>query len=284
LKHPKPHQYKLNMADSKAKALKLKDDGNTCFKGGEFAKATKLYSDAILLDPENHILYANRAATYLAQRDFKAAQEDCIKCLTIEPKFVKAIIRLATAHRMQGNLQAAITIVARGLSTIKGDTKGKKAKKVAGFSELKRMSTELKEELSRSNQDKSSSRSALSEAMMSGGMTQELQELTAKRQQANMFIGKVAREKKIKEMDIRRNDITLRQLNEFGDENLNTYKAVGRMFVKQTLPALRVDLGKENEQFTEDLGNLNKKRIYYERVIKDSEKNMEEIIRRQKSN
>ncbi|KIK55174.1 hypothetical protein GYMLUDRAFT_176110 [Collybiopsis luxurians FD-317 M1] len=47
-------------------ARRLKDEGNTFFQERQYLKAYYSYSDAILLDNNNAVLYANRAACRLA--------------------------------------------------------------------------------------------------------------------------------------------------------------------------------------------------------------------------
>ena len=52
--------------DVKARVERLKAEGNTFHGKGDYAKARSKYSDAIILDDENPVLYANRAATYIS--------------------------------------------------------------------------------------------------------------------------------------------------------------------------------------------------------------------------
>ena len=52
--------------DVKARVEQLKAEGNTFHGKGDYEKARSKYSDAIMLDGENPVLYANRAATYIS--------------------------------------------------------------------------------------------------------------------------------------------------------------------------------------------------------------------------
>lgn len=52
--------------DTKARVEQLKVEGNAFHSQGDYAQARSKYSDAIKLDDGNAVLYANRAATYIA--------------------------------------------------------------------------------------------------------------------------------------------------------------------------------------------------------------------------
>ena len=55
---------------------KLKKSGNDAMKNCQYDLAVKLYSDAIALDPENHVLYSNRSAAYTKKESYEAALKD----------------------------------------------------------------------------------------------------------------------------------------------------------------------------------------------------------------
>lgn len=56
---------------SKVKAETLKAEGNAFHIKGENEKAYSKYSEAIKLDPNNAVLYANRAASALAMKEYE---------------------------------------------------------------------------------------------------------------------------------------------------------------------------------------------------------------------
>lgn len=54
--------------DDKARAEQLKAEGNALHAQGKHVEARSNYSEAIKLDGGNAILYANRAASYIASK------------------------------------------------------------------------------------------------------------------------------------------------------------------------------------------------------------------------
>lgn len=50
---------------------RLKELGNAAFKSRRFEKACRRYSQAIAMNPENHLLYANRAAAHMGLEQFR---------------------------------------------------------------------------------------------------------------------------------------------------------------------------------------------------------------------
>ncbi|OSD06163.1 TPR-like protein [Trametes coccinea BRFM310] len=81
--------------ETKAKVEQLKAEGNELHSKGNYAAARLKYSEAIKLHGENAILYANRAAAYIAQRQYLDAAKDAQRAVEIDPAYSKAWARLA---------------------------------------------------------------------------------------------------------------------------------------------------------------------------------------------
>ncbi|KAF0700163.1 Aste57867_9291 [Aphanomyces stellatus] len=80
---------------AKTKAEGKKNEGNEFFKQKQYAKAVDKYSEAIALDPTNHVYYSNRSASYNGQSLFAEAAKDGEKCVELNPQFVKGYHRWA---------------------------------------------------------------------------------------------------------------------------------------------------------------------------------------------
>ncbi|KAI9823272.1 MAG: Hsp90 cochaperone [Phylliscum demangeonii] len=90
------------MADS------LKAEGNKAFAEKRFDEAVEKFSDAISLEPTNHVLYSNRSGAYASLKDFAGALEDAEKVTQIKPDWAKGWTRKGAALHGQGNLVAAM--------------------------------------------------------------------------------------------------------------------------------------------------------------------------------
>ena len=54
----------------------LKDQGNKAFQAKDYDKAIELFSQALEIDPNNHVLWSNRSAAKAGKRQWGAALED----------------------------------------------------------------------------------------------------------------------------------------------------------------------------------------------------------------
>lgn len=66
---------------------------NAACQNGDFATAVALYTDALQLDPTNHILYSNRSAAKLKQGLFAQAYQDATTARDLCPTWPKAYYR-----------------------------------------------------------------------------------------------------------------------------------------------------------------------------------------------
>lgn len=80
-----------------ADANTLKDLGNKAFAAKDYDKAIQLFSQAITLDPSNHVLYSNRSAAKAGKKLYNDALEDADKCVSINPTWGKGYARKGAA-------------------------------------------------------------------------------------------------------------------------------------------------------------------------------------------
>ncbi|CAN0208248.1 unnamed protein product, partial [Discosporangium mesarthrocarpum] len=90
--------------------------GNDAFAKKDYEEATRLYSEAIDLDPENHVYHSNLSACHALKGDHRKAALEARECIRLDPAFVKGYYRLATAQTELGELDEALATVGKGLA------------------------------------------------------------------------------------------------------------------------------------------------------------------------
>ena len=76
-------------ASNKATFLEKVRQSNAACQTGDFALAISLYTEAIRLDPANHILYSNRSAAHVKLGQFGKALQDAVKAKQLNPEWPK---------------------------------------------------------------------------------------------------------------------------------------------------------------------------------------------------
>ena len=64
------------ITDEITQANELKDQGNKAFQAKDYDTAISLFTKAIELDPQNHVLFSNRSAAKAGKKEWTAALED----------------------------------------------------------------------------------------------------------------------------------------------------------------------------------------------------------------
>ncbi|KAL0951839.1 hypothetical protein HGRIS_008500 [Hohenbuehelia grisea] len=99
-------------------AGKLKDEGNALHGKGKYRDAYKKYTEAISHDPKNAILWANRAATSIAMKEYFDACYDSRKAIKCDPNYTKAYARLGAAAKATNSFIISIEAWKEGLATL----------------------------------------------------------------------------------------------------------------------------------------------------------------------
>ncbi|KAK0453173.1 activator of Hsp70 and Hsp90 chaperone [Armillaria borealis] len=99
------------MADANA----LKDLGNKAFSAKEYDKAIDLFSQAIAIDPKNHVLYSNRSAAKAGKKQWAEALADAEQCIAVNPSWSKGYARKGAALHGERRYDDAIAAYEAGL-------------------------------------------------------------------------------------------------------------------------------------------------------------------------
>lgn len=74
---------------SSGAALEAKNKGNDAFSKKNYDEAVKHFTDAINLDPNNHVLYSNRSASYSSLNKYNEALKDAEKTIELKSDWAK---------------------------------------------------------------------------------------------------------------------------------------------------------------------------------------------------
>ena len=118
----------LQEKDKVRKTMTEKENGDNCFRRGDYSAAASWYANAILIDcaPNSTtvgsvydietsggrlhaVLHCNRAACLMALKQFEEAAKECTAALRIEKCYLKAIIRRARCYTRMKRFEEAIT-------------------------------------------------------------------------------------------------------------------------------------------------------------------------------
>ncbi|KAL6757507.1 hypothetical protein V8C86DRAFT_3026142 [Haematococcus lacustris] len=102
-------------ADPAQSASELRDWANRAYRQHQYADAVALYSQALLLQPEDYTLLSNRAAAYLGQGYPDLALADAQQCVQLAPSWPKASFRLASCLAALGEWSAAAQVAVHAL-------------------------------------------------------------------------------------------------------------------------------------------------------------------------
>ncbi|KAJ3494720.1 hypothetical protein NLG97_g3901 [Lecanicillium saksenae] len=98
-----------------ATADELKALGNKAIADKNFDEAIEKFTQAIELQPDNHILFSNRSAAYASKKDWDSALKDAEKTTEIKPDWAKGWGRKGAALHGKGDLLGANDAYEEGL-------------------------------------------------------------------------------------------------------------------------------------------------------------------------
>lgn len=96
-------------------------NGNHAIDRGQYAEARKQFSEALKLAPSCAGAYNGIGATYLRQNDFKRAEDELMKGLSLEPLNVHILNNLGSATYHQEKFEQAILYYKQALQLAKSD-------------------------------------------------------------------------------------------------------------------------------------------------------------------
>nr|CAB3265115.1 serine/threonine-protein phosphatase 5 [Phallusia mammillata] len=92
----------------KENAEKVKEQANKCFKDKNYEEAIRLYTEAITINSESAVYFANRSFAQLRMENYGYALEDASKAIAIDKKYIKGYYRRASAYMTLGKFKQAL--------------------------------------------------------------------------------------------------------------------------------------------------------------------------------
>ncbi|KAG8952056.1 Hsp90 cochaperone [Tulasnella sp. 419] len=97
-------------------AATLKELGNKAFAAKNYPEAIDHFSQAILIDQNNHVLWSNRSAAKAGLKDWEGALEDAEQTIKVNPKWGKGYARKGAALHGSRRWQEAIDAYNAGIA------------------------------------------------------------------------------------------------------------------------------------------------------------------------
>ena len=76
-----------------ARAEALRAAGNAAFRRGDWATAERRYSEALMVTPDSHMLYSNRASAFSKLKRYADALGDAKEAVSLQPTWPKGWLR-----------------------------------------------------------------------------------------------------------------------------------------------------------------------------------------------
>lgn len=90
------------------RAEEIKAIANAAFQAHKFSRAIELYSEAIELNSQNAVYWANRAFAHTKLEEYGSAIQDATKAVEIDPKYTKGYYRRGAAYLAMGKFKEAL--------------------------------------------------------------------------------------------------------------------------------------------------------------------------------
>lgn len=101
--------------EARSFAAVLKGQGDEAFTQGDTEGAIRFYTQALELNPDDHVLYSNRAAAHMKANSISKALKDAERCVELAPSWAKGYNRLGVAQQELRRFDAAMSTFKRGL-------------------------------------------------------------------------------------------------------------------------------------------------------------------------
>lgn len=110
-----PPLHHLSIVRQNKQINALKEKGNQALAANNIDEAVQAYTDAIALDPKNHVLFSNRSAAYAKACKYESALEDANQTIALNPSWAKGYSRKGSALAGLEKYLEAFEVYQKGL-------------------------------------------------------------------------------------------------------------------------------------------------------------------------
>ncbi|XP_040973470.1 serine/threonine-protein phosphatase 5 isoform X3 [Gossypium hirsutum] len=97
-----------NESSNVSQAEEIKVQANEAFKAHKYGQAIDLYTQAIELNSQNAVYWANRAFAHTKLEEYGSAMQDATKAIEVDPKYSKGYYRRGAAYLAMGKFKEAL--------------------------------------------------------------------------------------------------------------------------------------------------------------------------------
>ena len=101
-----------------ATADSLRVEGNELLKANNIIGAIGKYTEAVEMNPNDHVVLSNRSAAKLLQKDLISALVDAEQCIQLAPKWVKSYMRKVNVLKAMGRIDEARAVCVSALCIV----------------------------------------------------------------------------------------------------------------------------------------------------------------------
>jgi len=102
-------------------AAAFKDAGNKHLQAKQYDEAIKAYTEAIKINPSDHVFFSNRSAAYLSKGDAENALHDAEECVKLSPQWPKGYSRKGAALHALRRYDEGVSAYNSGLAVAPTD-------------------------------------------------------------------------------------------------------------------------------------------------------------------
>jgi stress-induced-phosphoprotein 1 len=241
--------------------------GNKAFAAKVYDEAIKHYTNAIKIDPNNHLFFSNRSASYASKKQYDEAIADAKQCIKLDPSFIKGYYRLAMAQIETNDLDGVMATCKQGMNIDPGNKQLDKL--------LKQAKSRKANEKIKADQKSMSSMALPTGGAVDSSLSKELMDLQEQYRKSVKDYQVVQASIAASEKTLKINQITVSELQGIPtEEERKMYRGVGKVFLMESRDEIFQHLNEEMKENEKKVEDLKQKKDYLEKRMTSQRQNI----------